>query len=183
MAQKAGRVVAEKIEGLLWDGYAGLGANNTIYGYRTAPGRNTKTLTTSWATATGAAMLADILDMISKAQADHMYGPYMIYHGIGAGINMGNDFKAESDKSIRQRLLEIEGVAGFRATANLPDNEVLLVQLTADVVQMINGIQPTMVQWDSHGGFVTHFKIIAIMLPRFRTDSEGQSGIVHAATA
>jgi hypothetical protein len=36
-----------------------------------------------------------------------------------------------------------------------------------------------MVQWDSHGGMVTHFKIIAIMLPRFRNDSENQSGIVH----
>lgn len=181
MAQKAGRVVAEKIESILWDGYVGLGANNTLYGYRTALNRNTYDVNVSWATATGDQMLADVLAMIGRAHADHMYGPYMVYHGIGAGINMGNDFKANSDKSIRQRLSEVEGIAGFRATANLPDSEVLLVQLTADVVQMIDGIQPTMVQWDSHGGMVTHFKILAIMLPRFRNDSEGQSGIVHGS--
>ena len=57
----------------------------------------------------------------------------------------------------------------------------LPVQLTPDVIQMIDGIQPTMVQWDSHGGMVTNFKVLSIMLPRTRNDSEQQSGIVHGS--
>jgi len=180
MAQKASRVVSEKIEDMLWNGYTGLGSNNTIYGYTNAQYRNTGSVTASWATAaTGDQYLADVLAMIDKAQTDHMYGPYMLYVPIAAMTRMGNDFKANSDKSILQRLKEVPGIADIRATANLTGTNVLLVQLTADVIQMIDGIQPTMVQWDSHGGMVTNFKILAIMLPRTRNDSENQSGIVH----
>lgn len=182
MAQKAGRSVAEKIEDILWNGYAGLGTNNLVYGFTTAPNRNTYTLTGNWGTtATPAQMLADVQAMIAKAFADHMYGPFQIYCSINAGINLDNDFKANGDKTVRERILQVDGISGIRTTANLADNQVLLVQMTADVVQMIDGIQPTMVQWDSHGGMVTNFKVIAIMLPRFRVDSEGQSGIVHGS--
>ena len=182
MAEKAGRSVSEKIEDILWNGYAGLGTNNIVYGYTTAAQRNTYTLTGNWGTtATGAQMLADVQAMIAKAFDDHMYGPFMIYCSINAGINLDNDFKVNGDKTIRERILQVEGIAGIRSTANLANNQVLLVQMTPDVVQMIDGIQPTMVQWDSHSGMVTNFKILAIMLPRFRNDSEGQSGIVHGS--
>lgn len=179
MAEKAGRVVAERIEDMLWNGYTGLGSNNTIYGYRTTPNRNTGSVTATWTTATGAQILADVLAMIQKAQDDHMYGPYILYVPIACMTNMGNDFKSDSDKSILQRIKEVEGISEIKSTANLTGTNVILVQLTNDVVQMIDGIQPTMVQWESHGGMVTHFKILAIMLPRFRNDSENQSGIVH----
>lgn len=180
MAQKAGRVVSEKIEDILWNGYAGLGSNNTIYGYTNAANRNTGSGTSgAWITTpVGTTILSDVLAMIQKAYDDHMYGPFMLYVPINVMTILGNDFKTNSDKSILQRLLEIEGLESIKATANL-SGAVVLVQMTADVVQMIDGIQPTMVQWDSHGGFVTNFKIIAIMLPRMRNDSEGQSGIVH----
>jgi uncharacterized linocin/CFP29 family protein len=179
MAMKAGRSVAEKIEDILWNGFTGLGSNNTIYGYRTALNRNTGSVTSTWVTATGAQILADVLAMLQKAQDDHMYGPYVLYVPIAVMTNLGNDFKAESDKSIMQRLMEVPGITEIKSTAALTGTNIMLVQMTSDVVQMIDGIQPTMVQWDSHGGMVTHFKIIAIMLPRFRNDSENQSGIVH----
>lgn len=179
MAGKAGRVVAEKIEDMLWNGYAGLGSNNTIYGYTNAANRNTGSVTATWVTTTGANILADTLAMIQKAQDDHMYGPYMLYVPIAVMTNLGNDFKTNSDRSILERIKAVEGIADVRATANLTGTNILLVQLTSDVIQMIDGIQPTMVQWDSHGGMVTNFKVLSIMLPRVRNDSEGQSGIVH----
>ncbi len=179
MAQKAGRVVAEKIESILWNGYTGLGSNNTIYGYTNAANRNTGSVTASWVTATGAQILADVLAMIAKAQADHMYGPYVIYVPIAVFTHLGDDYKAESDKTILQRIKEVSGIEDVKATAELSGTNIIMVQMTADVIQMLDGIQPTMVQWESHGGMVTHFKVIAIMLPRVRNDSEGQSGIVH----
>lgn len=179
MAEKAGRSVAERVESLLWDGYVGLGSNNTIYGYRTAVNRNTGSVTATWVTTSGANILADVLAMIGKAQDDHMYGPYVLYVPIAVMTNMGNDFKTNSDKTILQRILEVPGISAVKATASLSGTNIILVQLTSDVVQMIDGIQPTMVQWDSHGGMVTNFKVLAIMLPRFRNDSENQSGIVH----
>lgn len=180
MAQKAGRVVSEKIEDILWNGYAGLGSNNTIYGYTNAANRNTGTGTASaWiATPNGANIITDILAMMQKAYDDHMYGPFMLYVPINVMTNLGNDFKTNSDRTILERILAIDGIEGVKATTSL-SGAVLLVQMTADVIQMIDGIQPTTIQWETHGGMVQHFKVISIMLPRVRNDSEGQSGIVH----
>jgi uncharacterized linocin/CFP29 family protein len=178
MAGKAGRVVAEKIEDVLWNGSTALGTNNTIYGYLTAPNRNTGSAT-NWITSpNGETILSTVLAMIQKAYDDNMYGPFVLYVPLNVNTILGADFKANSDKSILSRLLEIDGLESIRPTRNL-SGSIVLVQMTSDVVQMIDGIQPTMVQWDTHGGMVTNFKIISIMLPRFRNDSEGQSGIVH----
>jgi hypothetical protein len=180
MAEKAGRSVAEKIEDLLWNGSTALGSNNTIFGYTNAANRNTGSGTASaWiATVNGGNIITDVLAMMQKAYDDHFYGPFMLYVPINVGTNLGNDFKTNSDRTIMERLLAIEGISGIKSTANLT-GAVLLVQMTSDVIQMIDGIQPTTVQWETHGGFVMHFKVISIMLPRIRNDSEGQSGIVH----
>jgi len=181
-AQKAGRSVAEQIESILWNGYTGLGSNNTIFGYTNAQFRNTGTSSADWSSGTatdGHNILADVLTMMEAAQADHMYGPYVIYLPIPVFTNLQADFKANSALSIYQRLIEIPGISAIRSTANLTSKNILMVQMTADVVQMVDGIQPTMVQWESHGGMLINFKIIAIMLPRIRNDSEQQSGIVH----
>lgn len=179
MVEKATRVVAEKIESMLWNGYTGLGSNNTIYGLANAQYRNTDSVTASWATTTGANIIADLLEMIGVAQNDHMYGPYVLFVPIAVHTHMSDDYKAESDKTILQRVMEVAGIEAVIPTAGLTGTNVLLVQLTSDVIQIINGIQPTLVEWETHGGMVLNFKVLAIMLPRVRNDSENQSGIVH----
>lgn len=178
MVAKATRVVAEQIESMLWNGYTGLGSNNTIYGLTNAQYRNTGSVTAAWATATGAQIVADVMRMITAAQADHFFGPYVIFTGLSQAVHLGDDYKAESDKTIMQRVMEIPGVEAVIPTAGL-STSIVLVQLSSDVIQMINGIQPTLVEWETHGGMVMNFKVMAIMLPRVRNDSEAQSGIVH----
>ncbi|MEB3026005.1 major capsid protein, partial [Parvimonas sp. M13] len=80
------------------------------------------------------------------------------------------DYKANGDKTIMQRLKDIPGISDIWMSSRLTGSQVLLVQLTSDVLRMINGIQPTMVEWESHGGFQHNFKIIAIMLPQIRSN-------------
>ena len=175
----ATRKVAETIEGMLFSGATVLGSNNPIYGYTTAVNRNTGALAASWQTATGAQIIGDVLDMIEAANADNMYGPYVIYVNNLAFINLSNDYKLESDKTILQRIKEIPGIADVRPTNYLPIKQVIMVQMTSDVVDMIDGMSPTLVEWESHGGMVMHFKVMAIMLPRIRTDILNQSGLMH----
>jgi hypothetical protein len=171
---------------MLIAGYTGLGSNNTIYGYTNATNRNTHTSTNShdWDTdSTGEEMVTDILTMIDKLVADHMYGPYGLYVTDTAFIRMGADFKAASDKSILNRLMEIPNLAFIKPASFMPAKQQVMVQLTKDVVDMIVGFGPTLVEWDSHAGFVKNFKVMSIMLPRVRNDSDLQSGIVHATGA
>lgn len=178
-ARLAGRVVAEKIEDLIFDGATLTGTNNQIYGYRTAVNRNTGSTTADWNTATGAQIVGDTLTAIAAAEADLMFGPYMLYVSRAAYTHMGDDYKAESDKTILQRVKEIPGIIDVRPTHKLGNGEIVLVQMTSDVVDLIEGIQPTIVEWQTHGGMVFNFKVIAIIVPRIRSDFEGRSGIVH----
>ena len=66
--------------------------------------------------------------------------------------------------------MEIVGIQKIIPTSRLTGTNVLLVQTTSDVVQMIDGLQPTMVEWESHGGFQHNFKLFAIMIPRIRSN-------------
>jgi len=52
--------------------------------------------------------------------------------------------------------------------------------LTSDVVKMITGMGPTVVQWETQGGMRVHFKVMSIMVPRIAADHELKSGIVHS---
>lgn len=180
-AEICARKVAERIESMLFLGDTSLGTNNAIPGYLTAPNRITGTATATWNSATGANIIADVIEMIGKAHDKQMWGPFMFYVSYGAYSNLGNDFKSESDKTILQRVLEIPGVAGIKPSYYLPTDgkTVLAVQLTRDVVDMVNGFEPTMVQWDSLGGMVQNFKIMAIMIPRVKSTYAAQSGIIH----
>jgi len=175
----ATRLVAEKIESILYLGTTVLGSNFPIYGYATAPNRSTDSVTASWATTTGENILIDVLKMIDDAVADNMYGPYVLYVPYAVHTHMGGDFKANSDKSIMSRILEVPGISAIKPTSDLTASNVILVQMTSDVVDIVDGMQPTLVEWDSMGGFVMNFKVLAIMLPRVKSDYALQSGIVH----
>lgn len=181
-AQVASRKVNEQIESMLFNGATVLGTNNTIYGFTTAPNRSTGSVTATWNTATGAQIVGDVLAMITKAYADNMYGPFVIYTSLNAGINMQNDFNATNNAqglTIMQRVMQIQGIEAIKPTVELTGNNVIMAQLTSDVVDMLDGLEPTTVQWETHGGFVIHFKVLAIMVPRVRADYLNQSGIVH----
>lgn len=178
-ARYAARKVAETVETLIFDGATVLGSNKPIYGLTTAPYRNTGTLGESWLTASGPTVVSDIIAMISAANGDNFYGPYMLFVGNGVSIRFAEDYKDDSDKSIMARIMEIAELSGIKASKDLDDGEVLLVQMTDDVIQLVNGMAPTTVEWDTHAGFVQHFKILAIIVPRIRNDFLNQSGIVH----
>lgn len=181
-AELAARLVSEKVEEMLFVGAASIKIqNSTIYGYKTAPNRNTGTVY-NWSSATGDQIVEDILEMISALYADKMYGPFVFYIPLTWFVALSDDYKAASDKSILSRVKEIPGVQDIRPSENLT-NEVVAVQMTSDVVDMIDGMQPTTLMWESHGGMVFNFKVMAIMVPRMRSSLSGQSGIAHFTTA
>jgi hypothetical protein len=110
---------------------------------------------------------------------NRMFGPFVIYVSVAAGINMLNDFKDESDISIMERVLKIPQIAAVRPSEHLTGDEVIMVQMTSDVVDLIDGIQPTVVMWESNGGFLLNFKVLAIVVPRIKSTAEEQCGIIY----
>ncbi len=176
----ATRRVADLLESILFKGATITAGGGTIYGYTNFPARNTGSVTADWTTASGDQIVTDIVTkLIPALQADKMYGPYTIYVSIAAYTNMLKDLKAASDKSIIQRVLEIPGIKAVRPTTELTGTNVLMIQMTRDVVDIIDGLQPTPVMWESHGGMMMHFKVMAIQVPRLKSDFNGNCGIAH----
>ena len=125
--------------------------------------------------------MTNTISLISALHADKMFGPYVMYVSPTIYINMLNDFKLETDGSILQRLLDIPMIEAIKPSDNLIGNKIVLVQMTRDVVDMVDGIQPTVIQWESHGGMMLNFKVMAIMVPRIKVDQEGNSGIAYGS--
>lgn len=185
-AFEATRVVTEKAEEMMINGLpavsfgSGSGTAN-LYGLRTHPNRNTFTAA-DWSldsSSQGSNILNDVLSMMNILQGDQMFGPYKLYVPANFWIDLLDDFKTNSDKSIIQRLLEIPLLTGIDVADKLPDNEVILMQMTRNVADVIMGMQPTLVNWELVGGLLLKFKVMMIMAPRPKASYTGQSGIVH----
>ena len=137
-------------------------------------------MTVDWATATGAQILADVLAMKQAAIDAKYFGPYVIYIPTNFETPIDNDFKAASDKTIRQRILEVASIADVRVADKLTDSNIIMVQMTSDVVRMVQGMGITPVEWTTEGGMVFQYKIMTIQVPQLRADQDDNCGIVHA---
>jgi len=191
-AEMATRNVAEYIENMVINGPGGTSTaasftygGGVIYGLRNAASRNTYATMADWGSSgiTGDEVLKDVLNMKAKLIADKHYGPYMIYIPTAFETVLDEDFKAASDKSVRQRILEISGIEGIKVADKMPDNNVVMLELKAETARMVVGFQPMMLEWSSHGGMQFEYKVMAIMVPQFRVDADSNSGIVHGTTS
>lgn len=180
----AGIKVAQRTEAILFTGlstytYGG----GTIYGYMDHPNRNTYSLTANWddSAASGETILADVLAMIQASVDDRFYGPWGLYIPTNYQTALGEDFKSNSDKSVRQRLNEVEGLEFIKVADSLTADNVILVQLSVETVRMVEGLPITTVEWDTEGGMILHFKVMTINIPQLRADQNGRMGLVHGS--
>lgn len=180
-ARTAGRLVSERLEYMLFNGgptFMGV----PIYGYTNHPNRNTGGFSAgTWSAGarTGAEILTDQLAIISALQADGFNGPYWTYVSANMSTKLEEDFKANSDRTIRERLLTIDELQAIRVVDQMPTNTVITVQATRDVVVLVDGESLRTVQWDIYGGFAVAFKALAIQIPLIRAAASGKSGVYH----
>ena len=197
-AELAGRRVAEQVEQLT----LGCGPNTnltvtgqlqgqssyswggaTIWGYMNFPNRITYAIVNP--TAPGwipQNTVDDVLTMKQKSQQAMHFGPWILYGGLFWDPYFDDDYKPTyNDMTLRQRLREIDGIIDVRTVDYIPDQSLLLVQQTTDVVRMVIGMDITTVQWESHGGMQLNFKVLCVMIPQLRTDFYGNTGIVHGS--
>jgi len=181
-AEQAARRVAESLEDALLNGGPTFGGNASP-GYRTHPNRNTGTFQTNgaWdqAAKTGEDVLEDVLFMMDGLRTDRFFGPYWLYVPSNFERKLDEDFKSNSDLTVRQRLERLESLAAVRIADQLAASEVVLVQATSDVVTIADGEGITPVTWDLTGGFQTKMKVWALQVPLVKSTHSGRSGIFH----
>jgi len=184
MAEEAARKVAEKAESILFTGLSAysLGTNGgTIRGYTDHPDRNTQTLSQNWDASgkSGQEILTDVLNAKQALINDRHYGPFMLYIPTAYETVLDDEFSTNYPRSIRSRLLELDGLIGIKVSDFLTANNVILVSMQSSVVRMIEGLPLTTVQWETEGGMQVNFKVMTILVPQIRSTQGNRSGIVH----
>jgi hypothetical protein len=201
--EMAGRRVGELIEKTLIGTETGVtyGDSSTymgtskVYGYTNHPDRITKTdlqtsanMATNIATTGGPLFVQDLIEMRELMFSQNFFGPFMVYISTAYDGLLDHDFKANGDRSIRARASEIDGIQGIRRLDYLTGDVILMVQMTSDVVQAVNGLEITTVQWAAKGGMQHMFKVMCIQVPRIRSvyksgTTSRVTGILHATTS
>lgn len=179
MIEAVTRRVSEKLEDLLFTDTSFTYGGGTIYSYVSDTNKNEVTLSTNWDASgkTGAQILEDVQSMKKALINANHFGPYMIYIPTDYDTVMDEDYTTGYPKSIRNRLLELDGIQGIKVADRLADDTVVMVQMNSSTIRMINGFSPRVVQWSSQGGMVHHFKVMTIQVPQIRADQNGNSGL------
>ena len=181
-AELASRRVAEIAERLLiGDDTLGcaFGGGN-IYGYTNYDSSIAATITSPVASGwTAADTVSEVLGMVQSSMDAYHYGPWYLYYGPSWSRYMNDEYKAYSDDTLADRLRRIDNISDVKVLDYLTGYDLILVQMTSDVVREVVGMDITTVQWESNGGMKINFKVMAIMLPQLRADQNSNTGIVH----
>jgi hypothetical protein len=175
------RRILEKLETMLFTSTSYYYGGGTIYGYLNQSNRNTISLGAHWdhSGTTGANILGRVLAAKAASIADYHFGPWMLYIPSAYETAMEQDYVTGYPKSIRARLKEVEGILDVKTVDTLTADNVLLVQMTNDVVRLVQGMGIQIVEWSTEGGMVTKYKLMTIQVPQVRNDQNSRSGIIH----
>jgi uncharacterized linocin/CFP29 family protein len=179
-AMLAARQVAEKVEEILFTGASTYTfGGGTLYGYLDHPSKGSVTLSQNWDASgkTGDEIIDDVLAMKQKSISNLHYGPWVLYIPTAYETVIDQDFKAASDKTIRQRILEIGGIQDIKVADKLTANKCVLVQMTSDVIRMVEGLPVQTFEWQGTSPFTTNYKVATIMVPQIRADQNGKCGV------
>jgi hypothetical protein len=75
--------------------------------------------------------------------------------------------------------LDIDGVNEIIVADKLTADNVVLAQTTPDVMRLVVGMGLSTIEWASQGNMVHQYKVMTIMVPQFRADSNNRAGIIH----
>jgi hypothetical protein len=169
---------------------------NQVYGYTNYPDRLTKIDLTAPTTAgwTPETTVNEVIAMRQQLVDGRFYGPFMLYSSTDWDTYFDGDYYVAKTtgavaptQTLRERLRKIDGIQDVRRLDFLPSSSnpwtLIMVQMTADVAQAINGMDITTVQWESVGGMRLNFKVMCIQVPRLRSDYYGRCGVLHATTS
>lgn len=183
LAERAARKVNEKLENMLFTATTYTFGGGTIYSYLNHPNRNLVTLAENWNASgkTGAEILQDCLNLKQSSINAFHFGPWGLYIPTAYETVLDEDYdtSGQSTQTIRERILKIDGINSIKVVDTLPANNIVMVQMTSDVVRLVRGMGIQNVEWQTEGKMITKYKVMTIQVPQIRADQDGNSGIVH----
>lgn len=185
--ETASQKVVEQMEEVLFNGMgtgasggsvqsgAGVTTQNTLYGYTNEPNINTQA-GGDWGTVTNPT--TDIVNAIGVVEGDNYFGgPWVVYVPT-TQYNQLRAFHTDgSGDQVFDRARRIQGVEDIRPGDRLTAGTGVMVTMRRDVVDLAIGQELTVVEWESKGGLMLHFKILSAVAPRVKSNASSGSGI------
>ena len=183
---EAARAVARTSEKMVFNGLPAIGTvdGRGIPGLTTFAGRATFTIT-AWhnaPTITTQDIFDDILAMVSQMEtAERHFGPFTLYIPAEYAFRFREDFKANSERTLRERVLAEDVIKDIKVADMLTVGNVIMVQMESTVLDLAVAADVSTVQWASGSGWTNHFQTFAAWAPRLKQDHDGHTGIMHGS--
>jgi len=177
--------VRQAIEDMLFNGSTLKVDTAVIQGYTTQTYRDTATATAygggDWSAADGNAHKT-IVGMINALGIKGFFGLFGLYVNPTQYSEIlqltGDGDNSNTQLSVIQRTMP--DLKFVRRSSSLSTGEVILVQLTKEVVDLSIGMDVTPVSWQEYGGMVNEFRVMGAMVPRVKFDANSYCGVAHA---
>ena len=174
----AARKVRDKLQDLFTNGFAHTPAASSIPGITSAANRQQVSLAVDW-DASGATIIADVLSMLEAAYAVSLFGPFFLYVPKNYWGVLQDDYStAKGEKTFIQRILAFEDIEVVRPLDSLADDNVVLIQLTEDVIDMSEAQAVTTIQWEKNP-LVTNFRVLAVAGPHIKSIENDAGTTIH----
>jgi uncharacterized linocin/CFP29 family protein len=202
MAEMAARRVAESVEDQVIGNVTGVTygtqtagtgtqtGTSTVYGYRNFPQRLTKTNFTAptgggWTPET---TFNEVLSAMQSLLNQYFTGPFRLYFSLDWFQYMNRQFSVAGGNNAGETLLsmlnKVPNLMGVELLERLTATfTLLIVQMAPNVAQMVNGMDVTTIAWEEKGGLDLRWKVLAIKVPRLRSDYNSRTGILHGTTS
>ena len=177
-ARAATRVVRETMEDMLFNGHSKQLGGYTIYGYTTHPKRMTGAAVGDFGTAGNG--YKTMVKALNQAAADGFNGPFNVYLATtqyGELLNLLGSVNDYNELTVSKR--QLPGISAIKRSFDLDDGEMVMVQMSREVVDLAVAEDITPVQWDEMGGMLTRFRIMTALAPRIKFDANDKCGVLH----
>lgn len=127
--------------------------------------------------------IADVKGMLAAAYDQNFFGPFVLYVAKNFWASLQRDYNdAKGEKTYIERIKAYEDIEALRPLDSLPAGQVVLVQMTEDVIELTEAQIVTTVQWEKNP-FVMNFRVLTVAGPHIKNveTSAGLTkvGIVH----
>lgn len=184
-AMESGVAVAEKLESMTVDGDSNIVVGGAgIDGLTSITGRDTDTATNYGGGDFGTALNGPktVLGMISALAAKNYYGPFGVYVANTQYWQLLTPLANRSGSDL-QSILDIPQVQFCKPNQTLAAGEVVLVQLTRNVIDVAIALDIMNREWRSGDELSFYGKVMGVMVVRIKLDFAGNIGVAHATGA
>jgi hypothetical protein len=185
-AAAAASAVVEGAETMVFNGASGIVVSgSTIYGLTNHPARTTDTAANFGGGDFGTISLVQptFLGAISAMAGYRYHGPFNVYVSGTQYIQMLARYSDGSGQKALDAVLDLPQIADVQPSDFLSAGQIVMVQMTSDVIDLVQAGTVENREWVAPDGEELFFKVMMVLAPRLKQDYAGKLGVCHITGA